>query len=358
MYNLLELFKTWKRPVITLTILAMCLVFVLSCSSQTTAPAPAVSGLHISVPGTAGQFPLGGQGQLKETAQITSADGKLNLAIPTGTLISDKDGKPVRSLQIQEASSSTSQPDNARLIGPVYECQPQGATFSYPVALTLTYDSARLPVGSTSDAIYIAAYDGDQWQEVRYKKLDSTKYLITTQISSFSKYAVLVPLGSKPTTPAPTPAQVPAPSPIPSPTPVLPVTSPAPTPSATPTPIPSGSAAPGVRVDALYFHSNQRCVTCLCFEERITHVVKEHLKDELGSGTLTFRVLNREDKNNADLVKKYKPVGSQLFLNTVINSVENIEDVQDIWAWGCTNKPDQFDAALQIVITQRLAGRK
>jgi len=128
-------------------------------------------------------------------------------------------------------------------------------------------------------------------------------------------------------------------------------------PSATVTsPVPSVTVTAAVRVEVLYFHNNQRCVTCLCFEERVTHVVREHFKDELSAGILTYRVLNRQDKNNADLVKKYQPVGSQLFINTVVNGTDHIVDVQDIWAWNCRGKPDQFDDNIQKLIAKSLTG--
>src|SRR4030042_444032 len=58
------------------------------------------------------------------------------------------------------------------------------------------------------------------------------------------------------------------------------------------------------RVDVVYFHRPQRCVTCLCFEERIRYVVSTYFQNELNSGKLTFGVYNIGDRKNAALVKK------------------------------------------------------
>jgi hypothetical protein len=121
-------------------------------------------------------------------------------------------------------------------------------------------------------------------------------------------------------------------------------------------PVSSVTGKSAVTVDVLYFHNNQRCVTCLCFETRITHVVTVHFMDQLSKGTLTYQVLNRQDEKNANLVKKYQPIGSQLFINTVIDGTDHIVDVQDIWEWNCRGKPDQFDYNVQQLIAKSLTG--
>ena len=84
--------------------------------------------------------------------------------------------------------------------------------------------------------------------------------------------------------------------------------------------------------------------------------IEEHFKDELSSGILTFQVLNREDKKNAEIVKKYKPIGSQLFVNTTIAGTEHIIDVKDIWVWNCLANTEEFENNVQKLIAQCLAG--
>ena len=101
---------------------------------------------------------------------------------------------------------------------------------------------------------------------------------------------------------------------------------------------------------------NQRCPTCLCFEERINTVIETYFSEQLNSGKLTYKVLNAQEAQNAAFAKKWGAVGSQLFINTVINGFDNIEDIQDIWNWDCrTNKPG-FDLKVKNAIEQRLKG--
>ena len=108
------------------------------------------------------------------------------------------------------------------------------------------------------------------------------------------------------------------------------------------------------RVDVVYFHRPQRCPTCLCFEERIVYVVNTYFQDELESGKLTFGVYNIGDGKNADIVKKYGAVSSQLFINTVKDGTDHIRDIQKIWSWNCRTDKAGFDQQVKSLTEQSL----
>ena len=110
------------------------------------------------------------------------------------------------------------------------------------------------------------------------------------------------------------------------------------------------------RIDVVYSHMNQRCPTCLCFEERINTVIEKYFSEQMNSGKLTYKVLNAQDAQNAAFAKKWGAVGSQLFINTVINGFDNIEDIQDIWDWDCRTNQPGFDLKVKNAIEQRLKG--
>jgi hypothetical protein len=112
------------------------------------------------------------------------------------------------------------------------------------------------------------------------------------------------------------------------------------------------------RVDVVYFHRPQRCPTCLCFEERIVYVVNTYFQDELKSGKLIFGVYNSGDSENADIVKKYGAVSSQLFINTVKDGTDHITDIQKIWSWNCRTDKEGFDQQVKSAIEQSLKGEE
>jgi len=102
-------------------------------------------------------------------------------------------------------------------------------------------------------------------------------------------------------------------------------------PAAPAAPPSDGSSSPADKVEVVYFHRTQRCVKCLHAEEWTRYTVETYFKDELASGRVTLQVLDVEDKANAVIVKKYGAFGSSLFINTIRNNVDHIEEVTDIW---------------------------
>ena len=108
------------------------------------------------------------------------------------------------------------------------------------------------------------------------------------------------------------------------------------------------------RVDVVYFHRPRRCVTCLCFEERIRHVVNTYFEDEVDSGKLTLEIVNLGDKESAVIINKYGAFGPQLFINTVRDGADDIGDIEDIWSWGCRSDKEGFDQAARNLIEQSL----
>lgn len=111
------------------------------------------------------------------------------------------------------------------------------------------------------------------------------------------------------------------------------------------------------RIDIVYFHTKLRCVTCLCFEKQVTSLISKYFQSDIDNGKLTYRVLNVQEPQNAAIAKKYGAVGSQLFINNVINDFNNIEDIQDIWSWNCVDNPNNFDVKVKSVIELYLKGK-
>lgn len=111
---------------------------------------------------------------------------------------------------------------------------------------------------------------------------------------------------------------------------------------------------PANRVDVAYFHMPQRCATCICFEQRADYIVKTYFQDELASGKLTFQIYAIGDKSSEPIVRKYKALGSQLFVNMVTNNADHIKDIQDIWDWRCRSDQPGFDDKVKTVIRQYL----
>jgi len=91
------------------------------------------------------------------------------------------------------------------------------------------------------------------------------------------------------------------------------------------------SAVTADRVEVVYFHRAQRCKSCIYAETGTRYTLETYFKDELASDKIIFKVVNVEDKKNANIVKKYGAFTSSLFINTIIDSSDHIEEVKEIW---------------------------
>jgi hypothetical protein len=98
------------------------------------------------------------------------------------------------------------------------------------------------------------------------------------------------------------------------------------------TPPPSNnSTGPAERVEVVYFHRTVRCVTCLRAEEWTRYTVETHFADELASDKVTLQSIDYQDEANANIVEKYDAYGSQLFINTVQDGTDHIEQATDLY---------------------------
>ncbi|MFB0558936.1 MAG: nitrophenyl compound nitroreductase subunit ArsF family protein [Dehalococcoidales bacterium] len=91
------------------------------------------------------------------------------------------------------------------------------------------------------------------------------------------------------------------------------------------------SSAPADKVEVVYFHRTQRCISCVYSEAGTRYTLETYFKEELASGKVTFEVFNVEDDENANIIEKYGAFTSSLFINTIRDGTDHIEEVTAIW---------------------------
>jgi thioredoxin 1 len=179
-------------------LLVLLLTLAVSCQA-TEAPAtvsegPATSELNVDLLGTQHTYFLHGEGRLAGSAVLESPDHTVSLSIDKGTTLLDKDGKPLPFLQVRTDSSPPNPPADAQIIGTVYDLTPHEATSNPPLMLTLPYRPEDLPEDVQAKDLYIAPYDEENgWGKSFYRKIDTENHMVTAQVSTFCKYAVLAP---------------------------------------------------------------------------------------------------------------------------------------------------------------------
>ena len=192
---------------------------------------PLPSTIETTLFGVEGEFLIDADGEIQETVTATSADGKLTITIEEGTTALDKDGNPLSGLEADVDPSPPDPPEDASIIGLVYDFGPEGATFDPPITLEFTYDPDDIPGDVAEEDLVIVHYDedADEWVDCPCT-CDTKTNCVTASIEHFTTFAIIARAAPPPVVaPAPPPVVAPAPPAPPAP-PVAPPVAPPPAP--------------------------------------------------------------------------------------------------------------------------------
>lgn len=197
------------RNIILLLLLAS--LFWLSAGCQSDASPQTTTGeatfeLKVNILGRPHSISLDGEGKLVVSAKLASPDGTVILSIDKATRLLDKEGKPLSSIWVKTEQELLPLAEGAHIIGTVYSLEPQDAAIRPALKLTLSYDPSELPQGVSENDVYIAPYDENTgWGSYSYKRVESDKHRVTTQIERMTRYAVLAPVTPASSEPGPKP---------------------------------------------------------------------------------------------------------------------------------------------------------
>jgi hypothetical protein len=84
-------------------------------------------------------------------------------------------------------------------------------------------------------------------------------------------------------------------------------------------------------LEVVYFHRTNRCYSCTYAEDKVRYTLDTFYSDELADGELVFMAVNVQDDANSAIIDKYGAYTSSLYMNRVINGVDDIENITGIW---------------------------
>lgn len=99
-------------------------------------------------------------------------------------------------------------------------------------------------------------------------------------------------------------------------------------------------------VEVLYFHSKQRCATCIAIEKNTKEVIEEQFADEIRNGTLVFRSIDISENENRETAEKYEVTWSSLFVSIWKDGKEQYENLTEYAFANARTAPDTFKAGL------------
>lgn len=103
-----------------------------------------------------------------------------------------------------------------------------------------------------------------------------------------------------------------------------------------------------------YFHSTHRCPTCNSIEENTKATLDKYFAKELKDGTIVFKSINVDEKENEKIAKKYDAFGSALYFTTQNQGKEQTEDLTNFAFKYSRNKPEYFIDELKKKIEEKL----
>jgi hypothetical protein len=112
--------------------------------------------------------------------------------------------------------------------------------------------------------------------------------------------------------------------------------------------------SPRLKVKVFYFHPNERCPIDESIEANAKAVIQSYFAKETGNGTLVFRVLNTDDKANAEVVSKFDINAQALYIVRLDKGKEIQNDLTRFAFDFSKSNPGKFKAGLKAEIGKAL----
>ncbi len=86
------------------------------------------------------------------------------------------------------------------------------------------------------------------------------------------------------------------------------------------------------KVIVYYFYTNYRCPTCLKLEQYTKEAVEQYFSEEIKTGTVEFRAINTDEKENSHFTKHYELYTKSVVLSLVKDGKEQeYKNLPKIW---------------------------
>lgn len=119
------------------------------------------------------------------------------------------------------------------------------------------------------------------------------------------------------------------------------------------------SAENSAAVSVMYFHSQQRCPTCIAIENETKQLLDSVYGGDVNDKKLSFKSIDISEKENDALVKKYEVTWSSLFVTRRDeNGKDSVVNLTDMAFSNARTRPDIFRAELKKVIDNLMADVK
>ncbi len=108
------------------------------------------------------------------------------------------------------------------------------------------------------------------------------------------------------------------------------------------------------RIEVLYFHGAQRCVTCKAIEANTKALLDSLYSNEIADGKIVYKIIDISQKENEKVADKYEVTWSSLFVNRWKNGTEEVNNMTEFGFANAKNDPDSFKNGIKNKIDELL----
>jgi len=108
------------------------------------------------------------------------------------------------------------------------------------------------------------------------------------------------------------------------------------------------------KLEIIYFHATNRCITCNAVENNAKSLLNESFKPQLEKGEVTFRSLNIDEAENNALTEKFQISFSSLLLIHHQNGKDEVSDFTETAFKYAKNQADKYKDLLKTEINKIL----
>ena len=108
------------------------------------------------------------------------------------------------------------------------------------------------------------------------------------------------------------------------------------------------------RIEVLYFHGAQRCITCRAIEANTVALLDSLYFKERADGKIVYKVIDITKKENEAVAERYEVTWSSLFINGWKEGKESVNNMTEFSFSYAKNEPDQFKEGIKSKINELL----
>lgn len=114
-------------------------------------------------------------------------------------------------------------------------------------------------------------------------------------------------------------------------------------------------SAQGDRVEVIYFHGKQRCVTCRAIEQLTNEVLEiATFRNQIDKGAVVYKVIDISDPQNEAITDKYEVTWSSLYINGWKGGKETVNNMTEFSFANAKGSPDIFKEGIKNKINELL----